>query len=606
MRAIAITCASLLLLGLHALAQSPAVPIPDANAPFVGSIPLVASSPNALHVAYPVSMNGLRDALIYSRSSDAGRTWSREQLYPPTSNWEKRHALLAVGTSIHAFVSSDTGVWCRTSVDEGLTWMPAVLVCTGTTRELRIVSDGPYLAVLVRGVASGTLVFSHSRDAGMTWTATAAPLPGNSNYAMLRLDSNRVHILAWLPNAGLSLQSSMDYGLTWGQPVPAPFVTSAPPTVDAWDFHAEGNSVYFVYRDRLAGGIWIRRSVDYGLSFDEAPIRLAAGEALDMVHRSGVTFLATGGYASQIFLHRSIDRGATWTTLPTPIIASEFHLASSNGMLALLAKDSDLFGPSIDFHAAITTDFGATWTSPARLTVPSGRNPVTGRDSERTWSFYFQYPTFVFHDAEMECTSPFRTCFPQLTRFWVTTNGGMTWCNRAFAPSSSLPTSTADFLPTRDGLAMILTPFGFPANAQPALHSALVFGSQPYGDAKPGTGGFAPELFNAGEAQFGRRIEPKIDRARGGAPALLAISLSGAARIPLGSGEWLLQGPITVVSGMTSGPSGVGGVGSLAFPFVLPIMPRLQGTHINFQALVLDPNAADLFSSTAGLETWLM
>ncbi|MBL8897996.1 MAG: hypothetical protein JNM84_10235 [Planctomycetes bacterium] len=500
---------------------------------------------------------------------------------------------MAAGTHVHVFASSDQDVTCRTSPDRGQTWNAPVTVCTGTSGQLIASQAGSFLAVLVNHVASGDLAYSISVDTGATWTTTA--LLDGSRIAM-HIDSARVHVLT-REGSNLWLQSSADYGRHW-----LPRVLVLPGMAwqpDAWRFHADGDVVLLCYVDPVARGTWIKRSTDGGGSFPSSATQLTSGSSLlDLDRDGGVIYVAAGGYRTRVELLHSTDRGATWTTHASPIVSDSFRISAANGSVALIGQDLE-FCPmtTTQFHAAITSDRGATWNA-AHLTLDATCS--LGQEWHRNWEMHFRPPTLVFHASSSLCSPGLpRLCTARPMQTWATTNMGRTWNEQAHSVSTHAP-GTSHLAPIREGLALIVqAPWLY------SLYGALLYGSQTYGVGAPGSSGIAPMLQNAAGALLGHRIAPSIDRAIGGAPVCFAVSLSGATRIPLGAGEWLVQGPLTVIGGITSGPSGSSGVGTLAFPFTLPVEPSARGTSLNFQALVLDAGAIDGFSLTNGLEVWL-
>jgi hypothetical protein len=136
------------------------------------------------------------------------------------------------------------------------------------------------------------------------------------------------------------------------------------------------------------------------------------------------------------------------------------------------------------------------------------------------------------------------------------------------------------------------------------LRSCLLFGYQPYGTAKAGTGPVEPRLDGNGEPHTGSTAGVVMTRALGGAPAVIAASFTGPAAIPFASGTLLLQPPILAIVGTTSGATGVPGAGAMGLQFAIPAGNAYRNQRIDFQGFVLDSGAADGFASTGGLEMW--
>jgi len=182
----------------------------------------------------------------------------------------------------------------------------------------------------------------------------------------------------------------------------------------------------------------------------------------------------------------------------------------------------------------------------------------------------------------------------------ISKDHGTTWL-----PSNQIETAPnfvgwPTLLPGTDSLALAWNseflyylPYG--------LRSCLLFGYQPYGTAKPGTGSLAPRLDGNGEPHTGSTAGVTMSQALGGSPAAIVASFAGPASLPFFSGTLLVQPPLIAIFGITS--SGPGG-GTLSLPLAIPAGTAFRNLRIDFQGFVLDPGAADGFAATAGLEMW--
>ncbi len=136
----------------------------------------------------------------------------------------------------------------------------------------------------------------------------------------------------------------------------------------------------------------------------------------------------------------------------------------------------------------------------------------------------------------------------------------------------------------------------------PAALAAPCTAQSVYGDATPGSAGIAPEIWLRSSAFPGNSaLTIRLDRALGGAPAVVAFGLQRA-RIPLLGVDLLVQSLFAADLGPVQGPGGQPGTGWFDLNLAVPNDPNLPGLRFCFQYLVLDPGAAQGLAATAGLE----
>lgn len=132
-----------------------------------------------------------------------------------------------------------------------------------------------------------------------------------------------------------------------------------------------------------------------------------------------------------------------------------------------------------------------------------------------------------------------------------------------------------------------------------AVHE-LGSGSWPYGTGLAGSGGFVPDLAGNGCPRIGQSYSIDLARGLGGGIAIL-----GAGQVPwqvsaLGGTIWTAPILLTVTLGLAGG-AGVAGAGTFQAPLSLP-SPSLVGVRVCFQAVVLDPGAAQSFAFSNAVE----
>jgi hypothetical protein len=157
-------------------------------------------------------------------------------------------------------------------------------------------------------------------------------------------------------------------------------------------------------------------------------------------------------------------------------------------------------------------------------------------------------------------------------------------------------------VPIRDGFLGIYS--DSPPNAL-TVHARLLTGFQPYGPATAGSNAIAPRLVRSGMPLLGATVALDLLDAVGGALGVIGVSFAGPQLRPFGPATVLLADPVFPVGLMTSGNSGVPGVGTAHVALSIPNAPAFSRIRVNLQGLVLDAGSPAGFSATAGLEMWV-
>jgi hypothetical protein len=531
-----------LLAAGHALPQSvPYVTVPGSHFNWVASTTAAAAN-DVLHVAW-VNATPTYSTVQYSRSTDHGRSW----LTSPTG--------LVVGTFTPLwFAASGQNVClfhqaapvnCSSSIDGGLTWRPPTPLLPADATLGTFVAIGTTLHAVLFASTTGTVTYQRSTDGGLTWLANPIVLGSGWTTAQLALSANTLHA-AWPAAAGIQHARSTDGGVTW-QLTP---VLGQPMTQNGGiALVATGTSVCIGYQPSSRTTVSLLRSTDDGVTWQPQP-NLGTGLGLGgTADGNQICFVwMTGGTPATVQIAHSADAGQTWQ------VSTQYFnqlLTSNTFVTSLVCRGSTiaLSVTCIDWYISMRTFPGAVLVS---------------RDQGLTWLL----------------SQPIESL---LTR----------------------GVSAARLLPLTDSLVQVWASVpavnGIIADE---VRATLLFGYQPYGPAKPGTGNLAPRLDGNGEPHTGSTAGVAMSNARGGSPALIAASFAGPASIPFGSGLMLVQPPTINLAGITNGTQGAPGAGTLAFPIAIPVGAAFRNRHLDFQGFVLDPVAADGFAATAGLELW--
>ena len=268
-----------------------------------------------------------------------------------------------------------------------------------------------------------------SADNGATWSA-ARPLcacKGKGQFdPIIEVvpDTGDVYAL-FMIEFNVVFTKSTDHGQTWSAPVPTWGNVSwnDKPVIAMSD---DGRDVYASWNGPTSGDPWVAQSHDFGATWSQVKVidssryyfafgADVANDGTVYFSESGLTYTAAGKGGKvdgpiehHVFVSR--DRGATWqdhlvaTVQPgIPCVAAgcttDFyagHTALSvdaAGSAVVLYDGATTDGGLQAIYARHSSDFGATWTAPVRLSVPTEESVApavtsTGSGDVRAW--YYQ------------------------------------------------------------------------------------------------------------------------------------------------------------------------------------------------------------------------
>jgi hypothetical protein len=326
--------------------------------------------------------------LSYVGSTDGGATWSEPVAVgegQPTPDPVKRGAdaqIAAAGDRLVAVWT--TGAETRfgrgplasaVSSDGGRTWRPGPnpaddgLETDHAYVDLAADDAGAFHAVWLDGRggedAGKGLRYARSADGGATWSANATLDEQCCECcwnAIQTLPGGRVNVLYRNRDPrDMSLIASADGGRTWAEPVP----------VGAFDWAFDGCPHVGGALAGGAGGAGRAGSVDRTLF--------------------GVVWTAKGGADTGVFAVASPDGGTTWNP-PVPLGGPQSNrpdVASPGGPRAAAVWDAYLDTGGNAVFSATTTDGGATWSDPVRLSddtaVATHPRVIATKDGFRTF-----------------------------------------------------------------------------------------------------------------------------------------------------------------------------------------------------------------------------
>ncbi|MEX0990409.1 MAG: sialidase family protein [Actinomycetota bacterium] len=387
--------------------------------------PAIATDPNGSFAYLLVTRYGGPTAcgsrcpspnLILERSTDNGQTWSGGQFICECrgvkGQFDPIIEVVPNTGHVHAVWMNDSKVVFSKSTDHGATWSTPVKTYGKVQWQdkpvLAMSDDGQHVYVSWNGPSFGDPYVAQSHDAGVTWTQTKIVDSGRYFFAF---DADV------LPNGTVVFSES---SISYTGPGSSP----------------EGPVQQHVLRSTNQGQTWQNVIVDAvepgipcvadGCSSDfylgHSAISAAANGALTLLY-DGAT---TAGGPQRIWVRRSTDGGATWTARSGISTAAE-HATSpaveargTGDVRAWYMETSGVDADSWNVWYRSSTDGGATWTSPTKISdAPSGADYKDAAGFDEVYGDY----------GELAITSTGKTIATWGEGFSWTGPGGV-WFNR--------------------------------------------------------------------------------------------------------------------------------------------------------------------------------
>lgn len=303
----------------------------------------------------------------------------------------------------------------RASSDGGKTWSATRHICRHGTRipfqydpALAVAKGGVVDAVCLNGFSPG-VVFTQSRDHGRTWS-TSVRLDGSLHYSdkptLVVSASGQDVYVAFNARYALYVASSHDGGVTWNEPVKATsehlwyysYGGTTAPDGSAWfaidgeagrDETGDGHVELVTSSD--GGATW--RTIPFAVSREGAPCHghdcypdfFTAQDAIAVDRTGAYVFVFAKNALKQgpnaLYVSRSND-GVHWsrsaTINPLGNNTSPAIAAASDGDFRLVWQDNRNGPNAWNTWYARSTDAGATWSKPIRLSDRGSGEPYKG------------------------------------------------------------------------------------------------------------------------------------------------------------------------------------------------------------------------------------
>jgi hypothetical protein len=331
-------------------------------------------------------------ALLIAAQPAFAVTWSTE--VPITSTESFRPQIVRTGPASAVIVwQHGQGLYARRTADGGLTWTPAVTVVTAVAADWSVASSGAAVDIAwvrqVPGSAAMRPFYRRSLDGGATWQARKALTSATSrvaDVAVARHSNGQVSVVfTGLTTGRIYIRTSANGGATFAakkqlastdNDEPGRVVTyrSDPAIAIA------GGMTYVAYSsDRDA--VSVRRSANRGRTWS-APKVLTTINTGSEVTISAAGKKAIVGFTISVsgrikaVYRRTVNQGVTWASRRSfaALGVGEFSMspqfAYKSGVLAVIFKYGTPGASPIWYRES--TDFGATWASRTRVSLPHG------------------------------------------------------------------------------------------------------------------------------------------------------------------------------------------------------------------------------------------
>jgi hypothetical protein len=304
-----------------------------------------------VHVVWIDDVSGA-DELYYKKSTDLGATWAA----PTRLTWsgaQLRSPEIGVnGPTIHVVYLEDNDVIYRRSTDNGATWSRNQITWGLTAGYVEMAVNGVYLHLAITAYPLGTsnigLYYKRSTNAGASWS-TPLNLGRVGGFMGLFASSifasgSNVHVaysndVLHVGHMDMFYRRSVDSGVTWSVPLQVARLEKA----------------------------WLQTSSDdpnFAISMSVA----ASGTNVHVLYTAASSLLTVP--LSNLYCKTSTNSGVTWGATQQVTYGDQVLSISTKGSaaeganvyLTYLNRGTD------DVYFKKSTDTGATWTAPVRLT----------------------------------------------------------------------------------------------------------------------------------------------------------------------------------------------------------------------------------------------
>lgn len=504
------------------------------------------------------------------------------------------HVAASTGDTIHVlFPTNDPTrflAWSR-SEDAGRTWTPLAPVPIPVNSSFsgpQMVADGDDVFIITNQLGLppfGTGV-AVSADRGASWSLRRAPLQAGYHRV---LKSQGAIILDY---DGL-LFVTTDLAASWMGPFP----------VGGWGQVPFGGLLQLVERAGVLHAVWsagpfgssllyYASSSDLGQTW--TPASLVGGPAGSGSH-TAIKLAVGDGWIAVVaaddqnhWCRHSLDGGNSWaTTMTAPKSANTMYDAVADGRSIAMVWTERGFAGRVNFWCLHSVDGGQTWSSAPQLIGPSGAGVL------RYWRAYANLGAFTILSASEDC---FQLPCTRRSTLYASNDGGQSWSQVALRPS--LRGIAAPVLVASQSALFAIWQFSwwYPfTTANPQVE--FLAGGRTLGGGAAGTAGLVPTLDVDRLPIYGKPVELQLRQGLPGALALLAVGLLRPP-VPLFAGLLTID-PVAQVL-LSLRPASAPEPGSADFAWT--VNAAMLQFDLGYQAFVLDQGAVGGVAASNGME----
>lgn len=412
-------------------------------------------------------------------ATPAAAGWTEQSLLAKHNDWEPAVAIDPAGQYIYILTTRygvnsckncrKTGLALVRSTDGGATWEPWEWLWED--------GDGwqadPQITVDDNGTAHALILgkwyrvfYTRSTDHGVTWS-TPIDITGSpkwADYPEIAVSPDGMDVYVAYDRHINYQVTSNDGGFTWGPAIPTEpldeddfyYVHGSTVLTDETAVFTATDLACCPYADvahRRSQGVWVIRTTDHGATWTESPVDSMKAPPPCTISECPPSDFSWGAFSSvasdpnddvmlvysgssvkygkqRLWFVTSTDGGATWSApmpITTPQLLTAYPQIEATGVGAFVVTyvDARTRQDRLNMWVTETTDFGATWTQPDRLSNVRGGQPYKHRNG-------FQF--FYGHYHDMDATSDGKTIavWSESNEYWGP--GNAWWAIRTPGP----------------------------------------------------------------------------------------------------------------------------------------------------------------------------
>jgi hypothetical protein len=283
----------------------------------------------------------------------------------------------------YSFGSSTDGVKLvagisYTSVDAGVNWTFRfqTLATGGGGQFVGVASSADGVKLVACGSQNDDYIYT-SIDSGINWVARQKSPAQNNNWNCCASSADGVKLVV---GGYQKIWTSADSGATWlsGQ------ITTSQQGITAVGITPNGNTFVCSTYNQIYTGTFNSSSINTFLKYDDNTATFRG----TCISADGLIIYASGSKG----VIRSIDGGANWTTIITPVSSNQqfFKLYCSSDGTKVILYEQTYTGTQVTSYILVSNNTGATFTQQTSLGNKQWNSEFISPDGNRTIAGGFQ------------------------------------------------------------------------------------------------------------------------------------------------------------------------------------------------------------------------